>query len=88
LPHNPNPEAAYFYEANDGDGGKTYGLMVVLEATKNDQLMVSDPGAYYDGVLNSKFYEVGSQPEYCSKKYSGQSSNWFHDSINVCQGGN
>jgi prepilin-type N-terminal cleavage/methylation domain-containing protein len=98
LPLDPVPVDGFLigYESNSGDNFQTYGLMVSLKHISNYQLMVKDVGSYFDGVLNGAFYEFGSQPEYCSSKYSGQNSNWFNDngavapgsSPFVCQGGN
>lgn len=97
MPNDPlgNGQAnyKYHYKSSSGNSYQTYGLMVRLEHPKNFSL-VNDggyaPWAVTTGAWAGAYYEVGDQPSYCSKKYTGADGNWFGGgaTINVCVGGN
>lgn len=69
----------YYYNSAINDSYKHYGLMVYLEGS----------GGQNDGGYFSNAYEVGENPAYCMRKYTGSSASWKWSSPNTrCQGGN
>jgi type II secretion system protein G len=82
----------YFYDSNNGDGYKTYGIMIGLESRSNFDLATNDGGYFplqgYEGT--GRFYEVGQQPKYCTEKYlTPPGTLWLGVGVDtVCRGGN
>lgn len=69
----------YYYNSAGNDSYKHYGLMVYLEGS----------GGQSDGGYYTNAYEVGENPAYCMRKYTGSSASWRWSSPNTrCQGGN
>ncbi len=65
LPRDPvgGTTYVYYYDANSGDSFQSYGLMMRPESPLNAWRASSDGGFY------TVFYEIGSQPLYCMRKY-------------------
>lgn len=95
LPRDPsglNTTYVYYYDANSGDNYQTYGLMMRPESPFNATKASTDGGFY------SVFYEIGSQPSYCMKKYDDTgtpdpelAARWWPTTpslATVCHGGN
>lgn len=69
----------YYYNSEGSDGRAHYGMMVYLEGS----------GGQNDGGYYTNAYEVGDNPAYCIKTYTGTGAAWRWSSPNTrCQGGN
>lgn len=71
----------YTYDSQNDDSYQTYGLMVYLEGDGG-----ADDGGYY-----ANGYELGQNPVYCSKTYTGANADWLNTSgvwNQRCGGGN
>jgi len=80
----------YYYDSDTGNNNQDYGLMIRFEHSGNFSL-VDDDGGYYGG--GGTYYEIGIQPAYCMKTYTGSERNWWGSSCgnpatDVCCGGN
>jgi len=70
-----------FYDSDSNTNYDSYGIMARLEHGANFSLTVNDGGYYLE------FYEVGIEPTYCSRTYSGNGADWLTANSKVCQGG-
>ena len=70
-----------YYDSDSNTNYSSYGIMARLEHGANFSLMVNDGGHYLE------FYEVGIEPAYCSRTYSGNGADWLTANSKVCQGG-
>ena len=70
-----------YYDSDSNTNNNSYGLMTRMEHGANVSLMVNDGGYYLD------FYEIGPEPPYCARTYSGNGADWLTANSKVCQGG-
>lgn len=70
-----------YYDSDSNTNYSSYGIMARMEHGANFGLAVNDGGYYLE------FYEVGLEPPYCSRTYSGSGADWLTANSKVCQGG-
>lgn len=71
----------YSYASQGDDTRQSYGLMVYLEGTGG-----ANDNGYFANAL-----EVGTNPEYCKRTYTGGNADWLNKPAGYnrrCQGGN
>lgn len=85
---------AFYYDADSGDNGQSFGLMVTLETDAAANVYNGDGGMYCKAVGGGSVscanptiagFELGTQPAYCQSKYG--SGNWRGGNT-VCSVGN
>ena len=74
------PYQRYQYNSDTIDNFQTFGLRAHLEHEDNAQLMIDDAAV---GGPDAKYYEIGSQPEYCATTFG---ETWMdYDTTVICE---